>query len=122
VEAVSLVTRTDVVDGSAVVSVTGDVDLMSAPHLREAMEEALGRSPHLIVDVAEMTFIDSSGLSALVHAHRQAADAGGSMTVRRPSPTLKRLLSITHLETVLVVDDAETGPSPTGRSTTGAEA
>jgi anti-sigma B factor antagonist len=107
VEAVSLVTHTDIVGGSAVVSVTGDVDLVSAPHLREVMEEALGRSPHLIVDVAEMTFIDSSGLSALVHAHRQAADAGASMIVRRPSPTLTRLLSITRLEAVLVVDDGE---------------
>ncbi len=121
-EAVSLVTRVDIVDGAAVVSVTGDVDLVSAPHLREVMEEALGRSSHLIVDVGGMTFIDSSGLSVLVHVHRQAADAGGSMTVRRPSPTLKRLLSITHLETVLVVDDAEAGPSPTGPSTTDGEA
>ena len=113
-EAVSLVTHTDVVDGSAVVAVAGDVDLVSAAHLREVMEDALGRSCHLIVDVADMTFIDSSGLSALVHAHRQAADAGGSMTVRHPSSTLKRLLSITRLETVLVVDDAVTGTSTTG--------
>ena len=36
------------------------------------------------------------------------------MTVRRPSPMLKRLLSITRLETVLVVDDAEAGTSTTG--------
>ena len=113
-EAVSLVTRTDIVDGSAVVSVAGDVDLASAVHLREVMDDALGRSSHLVVDVAEMTFIDSSGLSALVHAHRHAAEAGGSLTLRSPSPTLKRLLSITHLETVLVVDDAEAGTSTTG--------
>jgi anti-sigma B factor antagonist len=114
-EAVSLVTHTDIVDGSAVVSVTGDVDLVSAAHLREVMEDALGRSSALIVDVADMTFIDSSGLSALVHAHRHAADAGGSMTVRHPSATLKRLLTITRLDTVLVVDDAGAGTSTTGR-------
>lgn len=113
-EPVSLVTHTDIVDGSAVVSVVGDVDLVSAAHLREVMEDALGRSPDLIVDVGEMTFIDSSGLSALVHAHRHAADAGGSMTVRRPSPMLKRLLSITRLDTVLVVDEAGADTSTTG--------
>jgi anti-sigma B factor antagonist len=107
VEPVSLVTRTDIVDGSAVVTVTGDVDLVSAAHLRTVLEEALELSSHLIVDVAEMTFIDSSGLSALVHVHRQAADRGASMTVRRPSPMLMRLLSITRLETVLVVDHGE---------------
>jgi anti-anti-sigma factor len=54
-----------------------------------------------------MTFIDSSGLSTLVHVHRQAAERGASMTVRRPTPMLMRLLSITRLETVLVVDHGE---------------
>ncbi len=112
-EPVSLVTRTDVVEESVVVSVTGDVDLVSAAHLREVLEDALHLSSHLIVDVSGMTFIDSSGLTALVHAHRRAADSGGSMTVRRPSPMLKRLLGITRLETVLVVDDAEADPSTT---------
>jgi len=113
-EPVKLTTRTDVVEGSAVVSVTGDVDLVSAARLREVLEDALRLSSHLVVDVADVTFIDSSGLSALVQTHRQAADAGGSMTVRRPSPMLKRLLSITRLETVLVVEESEPGPSTTG--------
>ncbi len=106
-EPVSLATRTEIVDGAAVVSVTGDVDLVSSAHLRTVLEDALGLSSQLIVDVGEMTFIDSSGLSALVHVHRQAADRGVSMVVRRPSPMLKRLLSITRLDTVLVVDDVE---------------
>ena len=79
-EPVNLVTRTDIVDGSAVVSVRGDVDLVSAVHLREVMEQANGLSSKLVVDVAEMTFIDSSGLAALVHAHRRAVDEGGGPT------------------------------------------
>ena len=110
-EPVSLVTRTDVVGRGPGVSGGGDLGHVFAGHLREVMEDAVRLSSHLIVDVAEMTFIDSSGLSALVHAHRCAVDAGGDLIIRRPSPTLKRLLSITHLETVLAVDDPEAGTS-----------
>jgi anti-sigma B factor antagonist len=107
VEPVSLITRTDVLDGFAIVSVVGDVDLASAAHLGEALGAALQQSSHLIVDVADMTFIDSSGLSALVQAHRRATDEGGTVTLRHPSTTLKRLLTLTRLETVLLVDDGE---------------
>jgi len=112
VEPVRLTTRVDTVDGSAVLQVAVDVDLESAAQLREAMEDALGISSRLIVDVGAMTFIDSSGLSALVHAHRLAKDAGGSLVVRSPSPMLRRLLTITRLETVLAIDDGEADPSP----------
>jgi anti-sigma B factor antagonist len=106
-EPVSLTTRTDVVDGRAVVSVSGDVDLASAGSLREALGEALALSSTVIVDVAGMGFIDSSGLSALIWGHHQARDAGGSLSVRRPSPMLRRLLEITRLETVLVIAESE---------------
>lgn len=112
-EPVSLVTRTDLVDDSVVVSVEGDVDLASCADLRLALADALRLSPHLVVDVSDMTFIDSTGLSVLVQAHRRAAEKAGTMTIRHPSATLKRLLSITNLETVLVVDDAETGTPTT---------
>lgn len=106
-EPVSLVTRTDLLDGSAVVSVVGDVDLASAAQLGEALGAALRHSSHLVVDVTDMTFIDSSGLSVLVQAHRRAAEAGGTLTLRHPSLTLRRLLAITRLETVLLVEDGE---------------
>lgn len=110
-EPLSLTTHAQVVDGRAVVSVRGDVDLATADRLRDALEQALALSNRLQVDVTEMTFIDSTGLSALVWGHRQAAEAGGALTLRGPSPMLRRLLELTRLGTVLVIDEDDDGPA-----------
>ena len=96
-EAVSLVTHTDVVDGSAVVAVAGDVDLVSAAHLREVMGDALGRSCHLIVDVADMTFIDSSGLRVLVALSNDARGRSHRLALRNVPRHAERVLDLTGL-------------------------
>jgi anti-anti-sigma factor len=99
-----LQTRTETLDGSTVVSVHGEVDLVSADQLRRVLDAALQDSASVTLDLTELTFIDSSGLSALVDAHRKARDAGGTFTLRHPTPMLRRLLDITRLETLLVVE------------------
>jgi anti-sigma B factor antagonist len=101
-----LVTSTHTDDGKAVVSVRGEVDLVSCDELRRALHEALQSSTHAVVDLAELSFIDSSGLSVLVDAHRKARDAGGVLVVRNPTPMLRRLLDITRLDSLLVVENA----------------
>jgi anti-sigma B factor antagonist len=110
-EPVSLATRTEVLDGRTVLSVFGAVDLVSAERLRQAIDVAVNTSPRVTLDVAEMTFIDSTGLSALVYGHRRAQDAGGDLVVRHPSPMLKRLLGITHLDSMLVIEEEDEHPA-----------
>lgn len=103
-------TSTVTSDGATVVSVQGEVDLASADELRDVLHEALGTSPEVTVDLTELTFIDSSGLSALVDAHRHARDVGGVLVLRNPTPMLRRLLDITKLDTLLVIEPAEQAP------------
>ena len=107
---VEMVTSTDEHDGKVVVSVEGDVDLVTSEELRRVLEDAVRVNPHVEVDLTGLTFIDSSGLSALVEGHRAAHDAGGVVVLRNPTPMLRRLLDITRLDSLLVVDD--TGPAP----------
>lgn len=104
-------TRTEALDGTTVVSVRGEVDLVSADQLRRVLDEALQDSARVTLDLTELTFIDSSGLSALVEAHRKARDAGGTFTLRHPTPMLRRLLDITRLDTLLVIEPDGQGPS-----------
>lgn len=113
VEPLTLTCPTTPVDGRAVVDVRGDVDLMSADRLRQALAQAVAVSPHVTVDLTEVGFIDSSGLSALVWGHRQAEEAGGSLQLRRPSPMLRRLLELTRLETILTIDEDDDEPAST---------
>jgi anti-sigma B factor antagonist len=109
-----LVTSTAVVGDSAVVSVTGDVDLTSSGHLGEVLREAIQEADNVVVDFAGLSFIDSSGLSALVDAHRRTRDGGGTLTLRHPTAMLRRLLDITRLDTLLMIDPPEPGSVESG--------
>src|SRR5215204_172479 len=95
------------VDGATVLAVQGDVDLASSDRLRRALDEALRGSADVVIGFAGLTFIDSTGLSALVDAHRKARDAGGVLVIRNPTPMLRRLLDITRLETLLAVEEPQ---------------
>jgi len=105
-EPATLATRVEVsADGQAVLLAEGDIDLATAGILRDALARALDDSVSIVVDVGGVGFIDSSGLNALVWGHWQAQKAGGSLRLRRPSPMLCRLLEITALNSLLLVDD-----------------
>jgi anti-sigma B factor antagonist len=95
----------------AVLHAQGDVDLASADAMKAALATALEQSSSVVVDLGDVGFIDSTGLSALVWGHGQAQEAGGTLTLRRPTPMLRRLLEITALDAVLVTED---GDDPSG--------
>ncbi|MEU7603628.1 STAS domain-containing protein [Streptomyces sp. NPDC041003] len=84
--------RTDMhtTHGEAVVTITGEIDLMTGPILRAALEEAVaGRPHHLEVDFAHVTFRDCAGLTALLRARAAARQAGASFTlVHVDAPTV----------------------------------
>jgi anti-sigma B factor antagonist len=110
-EPVPLVTRLEVdAEGRALVYVEGEIDLATSDALREALIEALEKSATVVVDVGAVGFIDSSGMRELVFGHRDAEQAGGSLRLRRPSPMLQRLLAITALDSVLLIDNEATHP------------
>ena len=61
-----------------VVFVTGEIDMESAPQLRECLQSHVGR---VVLDLSEVTFLDSSGIATLVAARRNALAAGVRLTV-----------------------------------------
>ncbi len=94
--------RTRAVDGCLVVKVGGEVDLASAPTLQDHLLGHIGLGePCLVVDLSEVDFMDSTGLSALVVAYRQAGEVGSSLRVAAAQPTVRRVLEITKLDVLL---------------------
>ena len=79
----------------------GEVDLATYVDLRDAMNDLLnqGRS-HLVVDLGETTFLDSTALGCLIGGRAKADSAGGSFTVLVQAAPLLRLLAITRLDQV----------------------
>ena len=83
-------------DGHTVVAVSGEVDAASADTLRATITEVIdGGQGTVVVDMSEVSFIDSSGLRVLIAGYKAAAAASGVLSVRAPSEPVTRLLEIT---------------------------
>jgi anti-anti-sigma factor len=111
----------------AVVSVGGEVDLETASQLGDHALDALrDGSPHLVLDLAGVTFMDSTGLQVLLTIMRRAELAGGSMAVAGASRTVRKLLSLTGLDQTFTlydsVDDATGVAAPATGSASGSAA
>lgn len=79
-------------DGSLVVH--GDIDMAGGPVLEAALLEREGDQP-LVIDLADVFFIDSSGLRSLLGASRRAHDRDSTVVLRSVGPEVARLLEIT---------------------------
>jgi anti-sigma B factor antagonist len=97
--AVSAVRTVQVGEGALVVAATGDVDLLAAPELDDALRSALAREPGLIVvDLRAATMLDSRALGVLLACARRLSGAGGELVVVADDPRIVRIFEITGLD------------------------
>jgi anti-sigma B factor antagonist len=90
-----------------VVTVSGEVDLTTAPELTRAIHLTSAHTSRLVADLAGVTFLDSSGLNALVRGCRALEERGiGFRLVADPGGPVRRLLDLTQLLDLLHVVDA----------------
>jgi anti-anti-sigma factor len=90
--------------GDTILVVRGDVDMATASFLWESVEHVLPDSERVIVDLSDVDFLDSSGLSVFVRAHRRLREAGGALVLRSPNPGVRRVLELTGLAQVLTIE------------------
>ena len=82
----------------AVLSVAGEVDISTADDLRAAIETAATRVFEIWVDLSETTFMDSSGLHAMVQARTRLADANLRLALICPDGPVLRVLKLTGFD------------------------
>jgi anti-sigma B factor antagonist len=85
----------DLPTGQREIQVAGELDLAVAERLREALERCQG--PHVLVDLADCRFIDSTGIATLVRAHQSAAGEGRLLAVHSPRDQVRRVFEISGL-------------------------
>jgi anti-sigma B factor antagonist len=79
-----------------VVSLRGELDLASAPLLQGEIDSAaVAAAPIVVLDLRELSFIDSTGLRVLLTGHKRSQELGQEFAVTRGSEQVQRLLSIT---------------------------
>ena len=83
------------------VEVSGEVDVYTAPRLREAVVSAIdGGSLRLVVDVDNVEFLDSTGVGVLVGALKKVRSGGGTLDIVCTQPRLLKIFEITGLDKV----------------------
>ena len=98
---------TAVDNGAATVTVRGEVDVYTAPRLRERLYAVVGDGAHRVVlDLAEMTFIDSTGLGVIVGTLKRLRERDGDLVLRAPSRSTKKVLEITGLTRIIEIIEA----------------
>ncbi len=96
--------RTSTVGATGVISVLGEIDLSTASRVREAVGDHIDAGVcRLVLDLSEVTFMDSTGLGLLVGAHKATTARGGGLRVVCDNPRLLRLLAVTGLSRSMVV-------------------
>lgn len=94
----SAATRITRTGRQATVSVTGEIDIGTSPGLDACLERCLAEGcTEIVLDVTEMTFIDSSGLAVVAFVTKALKLRGGRVTLRNASPTVQKLLDIVGL-------------------------
>lgn len=97
---------------SVTVRLVGDIDLAAQDQVLALLEPAACRAAHagedLVVDLDEVTFLDSTGIACLVRARRQLRD-GASLVLTRPSEAVRRVLEISGLGELCRIDDRSDG-------------
>jgi anti-sigma B factor antagonist len=106
-EALTIRVRRD--RGYVIVAVAGEVDIATVTRLRERLFELAASGRTLVVDLDQVSFIDSAGLAALVGAARRAAAHGASLQVVCARPRTRQLFRLTGLD----------GPVPLARTLAG---
>ena len=83
---------------SATIQVCGELDAYSAPRLQEFGSALIADSVgELVIELSETSFLDSSGLRAILTLHQRVGNDGGVFAIGNPSESVMRLLEITGL-------------------------
>jgi anti-sigma B factor antagonist len=91
--------------GGLTLRVCGEIDLASAPLLRQALKDAeQSSSCRIVLDLGALDFIDSSGILVLIEAQRRAASNAHALALRSVPPHAHRLFRLMGVEALLPIE------------------
>ena len=90
--------------GRTVLVARGDVDLQTAPTLRDRIEKLSSPGETLVIDLRHVTFMDSPGLGTLVYCDRLQRERGSRLVLRSPAGPVRELLDMVQIANVIEVE------------------
>lgn len=99
-------TRT--VDGGCVVDATGEIDMQSSPKMREELRQLVVKKPErIIVNLADVKYIDSSGLATLVECLQSTKKTGTPLVLIGMNEHVKDIFELSGLNRVFKITESE---------------
>lgn len=98
-------------DGTtATLRVTGELELVQGDRLEAATQRMIGEVEHFVVDLSGVTFMDSSGLGALIAINQAVGEAGASVVLRQPTEAVTRILEMTATASAFTIQPTDEVP------------
>jgi anti-sigma B factor antagonist len=111
----NLLLETKDAGGWTVVEAKGEVDLYTAPRLKDRLVElAGGGRSRIAVDLGGVEFMDSTGIGVLISGLKRCREAGGELALAAPRDPVRKVLAITGLDRVFPIHDS-VGEATAGR-------
>src|SRR5262245_16578826 len=93
-------------DECSLVQARGEIDIATSPRLSDALLVAADHSPRVVVDMREVTFVDSTGLNVLVSGLHHARGHQGELALVGPAGIVRNALHVTGLHRLFVIRDS----------------
>ncbi|OUC82056.1 STAS domain-containing protein [Streptomyces swartbergensis] len=88
-------------DGIRVLTLAGEIDHHTGDQLRQALDISPTARPRIVVDMRQITFMDSTGINILIAAHQAVTEAGGWLRLAGPAGAVMRILQIVGVDEVI---------------------
>lgn len=82
------------------INLEGEVDLSNSRQIKQAMLDAIAKQRDLVVDLGQLSYIDSSGLASMVEALNESKQSGTKLFIVNAQGAPKQVLKLTRLDTV----------------------
>ncbi|MGW0119658.1 STAS domain-containing protein [Streptomyces sp. NPDC003327] len=93
-------------DGIRIVTLAGEVDHHTGDTLRQALDTADVPRPRVVIDMRQVTFMDSSGINIFIAAHHALSQADGWLRLAAPTRAVMRTLSLVGVDAVIACRDS----------------
>ena len=95
---------TELSDGVYLVAISGEMDIATSPELTSRLSTVRGPTPYrVLVDLSNLTFIDSTGIKALGSAAKDLEGHGGTLVVFAPTANVRRVFDIVNFSEVVPI-------------------
>ena len=91
-------------DSSIIIEVSGDVDLDKTDEFRNQVFNAFDKERKVILDMSQVSYIDSSGISVLIESHQKAQELGKDFVILKPSESVTSVIEMAKLDTFFVIE------------------